>query len=284
MSAGPAEQRRLRVLYVEDSPLDAELTLEALRASGHAVEMDVAEDRDSFVRRLGGDGDYDVILADFALPAFDAHAALELTRAARPDTPFICVSGTIGEEATVELLKNGADDCVLKDRMARLPYAVERAIAERTRRRALAQTERRFQSLFENLLNGYAYCRMIYDDAGEPVDFVYLEVNPAFERLTGLRDVVGKPVSEVVPSFPEQSPELIAAYGRVARTGIPETLEFHVRPLGTWHFIAVYSTEPGTFIAVFEDVTARRTAVSDLLLAADRLRRVVEGSVEASIS
>ncbi|HEX7603790.1 MAG TPA: response regulator, partial [Polyangiaceae bacterium] len=164
--------RPLRVLCLEDSPSDAELMSEALTRGGYELDLDLAEDRAAFERLLVGEL-YDIILADFALPGFDAHGALELAKVACPGTPFICVSGTIGEEATVELLKHGADDCVLKDRMARLPFAVQRAIDDRAHGQTLTESERRFRSLFENLLNGYAYCRMIYDDAGEAADFVF---------------------------------------------------------------------------------------------------------------
>src|SRR5665648_903508 len=111
--------RPLRVLCLEDSPSDAELMSEALTRGGYELDLDLAEDRAAFERLLVGEL-YDIILADFALPGFDAHGALELAKVACP--------GTIGEEATVELLKHGADDCVLKDRMARLPFAVQRAI------------------------------------------------------------------------------------------------------------------------------------------------------------
>lgn len=280
MSDDARTSRRLRVLCLEDSPLDAELTGEALRGAGRDVELDVVEDRAGFERLLG-DGDYDVILADFALPAFDARGALELALRERPDTPFICVSGTIGEEATVELLKQGADDCVLKDKMARLPFAVDRAIEERRARRRLVASERQARSLIENLLNGYAYCRLVRDRSGRPVDWVYLDVNPAFERLTGLSDVIGRPGSEVFPAFSQTGPELLAVYDRVARTGAPETLEIEIRPLGTWQFISVYSTAPETYIAVFEDTSERHEAMAALLEAADRLRGTVEGAVEA---
>ena len=272
--------RPLRVLCLEDSPPDAELMHETLTRAGYQVDVALAPDRRRFEELLAGES-YNIILADFALPGFDAHAALELAKAACPTTPFICVSGVIGEEATVELLKQGADDCVLKDRMARLPFAVQRAIDDRAHAETLAESEARFRSLFENLLNGYAYCRMSYDDAGEPVDFTYVDVNPAFERHTGLKDVAGKPVSEVIPGIRELSPELFEVYGRVARTGTPETIEFDFKPLGTWLFISVYSTEPGTFIAVFDDITERREAAEALLLGADRLRHTVEGAVEA---
>src|SRR5450756_2334575 len=272
--------RPLRVLCLEDSPSDAELMSEALTRGGYELDLDLAEDRAAFERLLVGEP-YDIILADFALPGFDAHGALELAKVACPGTPFVCVSGTIGEEATVELLKHGADDCVLKDRLARLPFAVQRAIDDRAHGQTLTESERRFRSLFENLLNGYAYCRMSYDDAGEAADFVYLDVNPAFERHTGLKDVAGKPVSEVIPGIRELSPELFEVYARVARPGTPETIEFDFKPLGTWLFISVYSTEPGTFIAVFDDITERREAAEALLLGADRLRHTVEGAVEA---
>jgi len=270
----------LRVLCLEDSPPDAELISATLSRAGYELDLDWAPDRAAFEELLAG-APYDVILADFALPGFDAHAALELARAAFPDTPFICVSGTIGEEATVELLKRGADDIVLKDKMARLPFAVQRAVDERAHAATLAGSERRFRSLFENLLNGYAYCRMIYDAAGAPIDFVYLDVNPAFEGLTGLKDVVGRPVSEVIPGIHDLSPELFEVYGRVARSATPETIELDFKSLGTWLFIAVYSTEPGTFITVFEDITERREAVMALLLGAERLRLTVDSAVEA---
>lgn len=280
MSDAASSPRRLRILCLEDSPLDAELTGEALRSAGHEVDMDVVDDPTGFERLLG-EGDYDVVLADFALPAFDAHRALALARSMKPDTPFICVSGTIGEEATVELLKHGADDCVLKDRMARLPFAVESAIADRASRRRLAESEQRARLLIDNLLNGYAFCRIVRDEAGRPVDWIYLDVNPAFERLTGLADVVGRRGSEVVAGFREVGPRLLAVYDRVARTGAPETIEIELRPIGTWQFVSAYSTEPETYIAVFEDVSERRQAVQALLESADRLRGTVEGAVEA---
>ncbi len=272
--------RRLRVLCLEDSAPDAELTAEALRSAGYELELDVAENGRAFEKLLGS-GDHDVILADFSLPAFNAHQALELARTARPNTPFICVSGTIGEEATVELLKNGADDCVLKDKMARLPLMVERAIDERARRRALADTEERHASLIGNLLNGYAYCRLVYDQAGEPVDWVYLEVNPAFERLTGLSDVIGRSGSAVIPGFRQIGPRLLRTYDRVASTGTPETMEIELEPPGTWQSVSVYSTDPGTYITVFDDISERRGAMQALLEGTDRLRGTVEGAVEA---
>jgi putative nucleotidyltransferase with HDIG domain/PAS domain S-box-containing protein len=272
--------QRLRVLCLEDSPADADLVSETLSRAGYELDLDLAENRAAFERLLVGEA-YDVILADFSLPGFDAHGALELANAACPGVPFICVSGTIGEEATVELLKNGANDIVLKSKLARLPFAVQRALHDAAHAEDLAESEQHFRSLVENLLNGYAYCRMIYDEAGEPVDFVYLDVNPAFELLTGLKDVKGRPVSEVVPGIRDLSPEVLEVYGRVARTGKPETITLDFKSLGLWLFITVYSQKPGYFVALFDDITERRQTLEDLLSSSDRLRRTVEGAVEA---
>ena len=89
---------------------------------------------------------------------------------------------------------------------------------------ALKKSEAEYSSLFANMIDGFAYCQMIFDDAGKPIDFVYLQINDAFERITGLkRDlIVGKKASEVIPGIREDNPELFEIYGRVALTGQKE--------------------------------------------------------------
>jgi len=122
---------------------------------------------------------------------------------------------------------------------------------------AIEQSERHFHSLFENMLEGYAHCRMLYRE-GVPEDFVYLEVNPAFEILSGLKEVEGKRATEVVPGMRESNPELFEIYGRVARSGQPEQFEMYVDMLDRWFEISVYCPEPEHFVAIFDNVTARK--------------------------
>jgi PAS domain S-box-containing protein len=125
---------------------------------------------------------------------------------------------------------------------------------------ALQRSERRYHSLFKNMLDGFAYCKMLFDDQMRPVDFVYLEVNDAFGKLTGLKNVTGKKVTEVIPGIREVHPELFETYGRVALTGQPESFEIEFAPLGAWLAISVYSTEIEYFEVVFEDITERKRA------------------------
>jgi PAS domain S-box-containing protein len=131
--------------------------------------------------------------------------------------------------------------------------------ARRQAERAVRESEVRYRSLFENMLDGFAYCRMLYED-GVARDFVYLDVNSAFEKLTGLKDVVGRNVSEVIPGIRETNPELFEIYGRVARSGRPERFEVYLEALDMWLSISVYSPAEGHFVAVFDNITARRQA------------------------
>jgi len=130
---------------------------------------------------------------------------------------------------------------------------------------ALRASEERYRSLFENMLNGFAYCQMFFDQ-GQPQDFVYLAVNRAFETLTGLKDVVGKKVSQVIPGIREANPELFRIYGRVALTGMPEAFETYLESLQMWFLVSVYSPQPEYFVAVFDVITERKQAEQALRL------------------
>ncbi len=125
-------------------------------------------------------------------------------------------------------------------------------------------SERLYRSLFENMIDGYAHCRMLYDEEGRPEDFVYLYVNPAFERLTGLSDVSGKLVSELIPGIGQSNPELFEIYGRAALQGERARFETYVEALDIWFSIAVFSPRKHHFVAIFEDIT-ERTRMQDRL-------------------
>src|SRR5438445_15570 len=124
----------LRLLLTEDSPADAEMELRELKRAGLRITHRVADTEQGFVSALR-EFSPDVILSDFSMPGFDGMAALALARDLAPDTPFVFVSGTLGEEYAIRALRNGATDYVLKTNLVRLPAAVERAFTESKERR-----------------------------------------------------------------------------------------------------------------------------------------------------
>jgi len=130
----------IRLLLVEDNPADIELGLRELRRAGLNVAHRVADTEETFVRALH-DFVPDVILSDFSMPAFDGMQALRISREISPDTPFIFVSGTLGEDYAIRALKNGATDYVLKSNLVRLPASIERALVETKERSARQRAE-----------------------------------------------------------------------------------------------------------------------------------------------
>jgi PAS domain S-box-containing protein len=135
----------------------------------------------------------------------------------------------------------------------------------------LRESNEFYRSLFTSMLNGYAYCKMLFED-GRPCDFIYLDVNPAFETLTGLRNVIGKKVSEVIPGMQESNPEVFDIYGRVATTGWPDRFEIFLSILGIWLDVSVFCPAENYFVALFENITHRKLAEEKLRESEERFR------------
>ncbi len=145
----------LKILQLEDFPEDGDLLDRELRRAGIQFASKRVDNEKDFRRALE-DWAPELVLADYSLPAFDGRRALELVREADSNLPFIFVSGAIGEEAAVELLRNGATDYVFKNRLFRLGPAVKRAMSEIAERRqrlraqeALKRSEEQYRRLVE---------------------------------------------------------------------------------------------------------------------------------------
>src|SRR5882762_9988749 len=140
----------LRVLLVEDVAADAELEVREIKRAGLRVSHRIVDSEKDFIRALREFAP-DVILSDFSMPQFDGMDALRLAKELAPGTPFIFVSGTLGEEYAIRALKNGATDYVVKSNLVRLPAAVERAFAEAKVLRERRQTEAELEIARERL-------------------------------------------------------------------------------------------------------------------------------------
>ena len=116
-----------RILLLEDNSEDAELVARQLEGAGLSCEIRRVDSREGYAAALS-EGPFDLILSDYGLPGFDGSAALALARSLHPGTPFIVVSGVIGEDHAIDMLRQGATDYVLKERLSRLVPAVERAV------------------------------------------------------------------------------------------------------------------------------------------------------------
>lgn len=136
--------------------------------------------------------------------------------------------------------------------------------------------ESRYRLLFEKSLTGFAYCKLIFEN-DIPVDFIYLEVNPAFEKITGLTNVVNRKLTEVVPGIKENYPRLFSEYAILAAVGESQKFDFFYSPLNIWLAVSVICPEKEYFVVFFDDITERMFALqqtknkNDELLAAKAL-------------
>lgn len=150
----------LKILHLEDNAMDAELIYEDLEKAGLSCDVTRVESKTEFTAALSK-SNFDLIISDFSMPGYSGNDALIYVHEHFPDTPFIFVSGTVGEDYAIDSLLNGATDYVLKNKMSRLVPAVKRVIQESAEKNmrvkaesALSTSDRRFRALVENSLGG----------------------------------------------------------------------------------------------------------------------------------
>ena len=190
-------QGTLKVLSLEDSDLDFEIISLQLINAGYDLNISHVDSRNDFLSEIQNNT-FDVILADFNLPQFDAFEALKLCNEICPGTPFICVSGSIGEIIAIELLKMGAVDYVLKDRMERLPFAIKRAIEDANEKKALKiaeETLRKNESIQRKLVANIGDVIIIIDKNG-----INSYTSPNIENLFGWKpeEQIGKRTEDLI--------------------------------------------------------------------------------------
>ncbi|MCK9201277.1 MAG: response regulator [Gallionella sp.] len=253
---------RVAILLVDDRPGN----LVALEAVLNGLKIDL-------VKAMSGDEalrltlrqDFALVLLDVQMPGMSGFEMAELMRA-NPKTrhlPIIFVTaGMKDAQLQFKGYELGAVDYLIKPFEPHVLQSKVKVFCELYRqRRRLERTHQ--ESLINAMREGFAHCKMLYEDR-QPVDFVLTEVNTAFEQLSGLKNVEGRRVSEILPGIRESNPELFEIFGKVAATGNPELFETYVKPLDRWFSVSVYSTEKEHFVAVFQNITERKQAEDEL--------------------
>lgn len=183
----------IRVLQIEDSESDAAMVLHLLKKGGYIVNSERVETADALHKVLARQP-WDVVIADFHLPKFDARAALRIVQNTGKDIPFIIVSGMIGEDVAVEMMKSGAHDYLLKDRLERLAPAVEREIRAARIRKLHRQAEDDRSA---------AHSELAAISADAPVLLLVLNAELRVEKVNNLAArMSGRPVHELIGGSP----------------------------------------------------------------------------------
>jgi PAS domain S-box-containing protein len=269
----------LRIVYIEDDPRDAELVQGTLEAGGIDCDFTRVETQDELVAALQ-QGDFDLVLADYTLPAFDGLSALKVAQQGWPQLPFIFVSGTLDEEVAIEALKIGATDYVFKTRLSRIVPSVLRALREaeeRVERRRAEEALRRSEAYLAE-----AQRLSLTGSFGWDVASGQLYWSLETFRIMGY-DLGSKvTINDVVErTFPEDRTFLTELLERVCRQKTALDCEHRLlMPDGEVKYLRMvgYPSEGESgnfeFVGAVTDITERKRAESDLKNAYDEIKRL----------
>jgi diguanylate cyclase (GGDEF)-like protein/PAS domain S-box-containing protein len=278
--------RQIKVLLVEDRVEDAEMLLREMRLRGLDIVSRRVDTSEAYEEALA-DFAPDLILSDYTLPGFDGTDALQIARSRRPDTPFIFVSGTIGEERAIQALQQGAVDYVLKESRARLVPAIERALREvddrdarRWAQRELEESEERFRFAMHFSSVGMA---LVAPDGR------WLSTNPALCEIVGYgeNELLATDVQSI--TYPDDrdadAVQVRQMLGRAIESY--QTNKRYVRKDGrvVWtqlsgSLVWLRSGEPHYFIYQIQDITDRVNAERALRASEERFRSIAEATQE----
>ena len=275
-------QKSLNFLYLEDSLPDFEIITKLLLDAEFDFNISRVDNEPDFAASLRKNS-YDIILADYNLPQFDAFGALHLRNELCPDVPFICVSGSIGEEKAIELLQSGASDYVLKDRPRRLPAAVRRAINETKEKEARrkAETDKRKKDeqhrlILQTAISGF----WMLDKNG-----CFLEVNKAYCNMSGYteEELLTMKISDVEAH--EKAEETTSRFQKIMEKGEGRFESVHRRKDGSLFNVEInvqYKPFDEIWFVVFvNDITKRKQAELFKQNSLDQYRMLIDLAVDA---
>ena len=288
----------MRILHLEDDLRDAELVGEILMSEGIACEIVRVDTEAAFLDALG-QGGFELVFADYSLPSFDGISALKITKQKFPDTPFIFVTGKMGEDRAIETLKHGATDYVLKDNLSRLVPAVNRALQEsreKIERMRAEETVRLQAEEYATMLATTSDGFWLLDADGK-----LLDVNDAYCKMSGYsRDELLRFHIPDIESL-ETAEKTAQRIRKVMETGFDLFESKHRKKDGSLLYVEVSSSfwrATGRLLSFVRDITERKRAEeelkgsekklrylsSELLTAQERERKRIAGELHDSVA
>lgn len=281
------DDKKQLILLVEDNDDDAAIVRFMLRRAGLRFDMQRVETEDRFREILARDPD--IIISDFALPTFSARRALEIRNNLAPNTPFIVVSGAIGEDLAVEVMRNGASDYLIKDRMRRLPAAVEQLIEQSRLREVMEETSdalRESENFSQAVLSSLDSPIAVLDATGK-----ILAINDAWRQQGG--SASGFPWHQRVGgNYVKTCRRARALYARAGRRAAEiiedvmsgrqsaASMEYAYANRGkeSWYAMRItpFRTDGGGVVVAHYDITSRKQAENALIDSQEALRQVVQ--------
>ncbi|MBN2202429.1 PAS domain S-box protein [bacterium] len=256
--------RELKILYLEDNPLDVELTRSRLEVEGLLHRMTHLRTRAEFLDAMQKGG-FDVLMIDYSVPGFAGLEALEIARALYPDAPILIISGTIGEEIAIDTMRRGANDYVLKNRISRLSPAIRRVVQEaedRRRRKEAEKARREAEARYRTLFEASPEAVFLIDGQG-----IIRDCNPEAERLLGIPAgrIVGRSGSAFGFLGRFSAGDAAASARDAGDAGHPSPSEERIDATGPGRWVEVIpgrvSVDGGRgFQVIVRDITSRKLA------------------------
>jgi PAS domain S-box-containing protein len=264
----------IEVLLFEDNPGDAGLLEEILEESNNLYELIVVESLEEGLDILNN-GHFDIILLDLGLPDSDGINTLIDVNKISPNTPIIVLTGLNDEELGILAMKRGAQDYLIKKEIdgkllkRSIRYAIERK-----------KSEKQYLTLFNSIDEGFCTIDVIFNDNNKPIDYRFLEVNPAFEEQTGLVKAEGKLMRDLAPDHEQYWFEI---YGKIALTGKPMRFVNEAKALNRWYDVYAFKIgddEDREVAILFNDITKFKETENELRDYQDKLEEKVKKRTE----
>ncbi len=264
----------IEVLLFEDNPGDAGLLEEILEESNNLYELKVVESLEEGLDALNN-VHFDIILLDLGLPDSDGINTLIDVNKISPNTPIIVLTGLNDEELGILAMKRGAQDYLIKKE-------IDGKLLTRSIRYAIARkkSEKQYLTLFNSIDEGFCTVEVIFNNNNKPIDYRFLEINPAFEGQTGLVKAEGKLMRDLAPDHEEHWFEI---YGKIALTGKPMRFVNEAKALNRWYDVYAFKIgepESREVAILFNDITKFKETETELREYQDKLEEKVKKRTE----